>query len=282
MKNFYQILGVPENVEDADLKKAYKKLAIKYHPDKQHGNEEKFKEISEAYDVLKDKKKRQQYDLERQFGNQRGGFGQNFGSFEEVVLNMDGINDIFQQHFGGGTSPFSNRIRNKDIKITMNVTLEDIYFNKSKDIVVRMPSGSTKSLNVSIPVNADYDTIIRYRGLGDNRYSNMNPGDLLIALNIVPHPEFQKEGSNLFKTVDVNVFDVMIGTSYTIQHLDDVKSTLKIPSMTAPGTKLRLRGKGMPKKNGTFGDMIVTIDYDMPKKLTDVQKKMLEDVKNLC
>ena len=281
----YKILGISANASPDDIKKAFKSKAKEYHPDKPTGNETKFKQINEAYEILKDPQKRQMHD--------HGGMNPNFsrgrdGSFRFSFGDGAGFDDMVNEFFGGGfgqrqsrrgQDPFSSMrgrpMRNRDIKITLNCTLEDIFFQTSKELNVSLPSGETKNVNVTLPVDSDDGTTIRFRGLGDNTQKQFDPGDLLVRLLIQPHNRFQRQGYDLTHEYKINVLEVLVGKTIELEHisLNTVRHTL--PAGSQPDQTIRFKGKGMPKPNGEYGDLYIKLKPYTPKELnTNVLKEL--------
>ena len=230
--DYYKTLGVQSNASQDEIKRAYKKLAKEHHPDVGSGDETKFKQVSEAHDTLKDSQKRQDYDLQRKFGSQQGRrpFGFQSGNFDDIVINVGdggGFENIIEEFFGH-PSPFGSRrtfrqkqskpMRNQDIRINVSVSLDDIYNRQTKDLLVKTPDGSKKNVRVEIPVTADDGTQIKFNGLGSSRYQNLRPGDLYVVLSLYPHPSFTKQGYDLHTTVDIDVFDALLGSTIVINH----------------------------------------------------------------
>ena len=293
MSDYYKILGVQSTASQDEIKRAYKKLAREHHPDVSGGDGNKFKEISEAHDTLKDAQKRQQYDLQRKFGGQagQGGFSFSTGDFDDIVINMSGGNgfeSMFEQFFGHhhpmgrGRRTYRQRqsqpMRNQDIRINLTVSLEDIYKQETKELLVKTPDGSNKSVKVTIPATADDGTQIKFSGLGSSKHNNLRPGDLYVVLSLYPHPNYTKKGYDLYTTIDVDVFDALLGVEVVINHFAG-KVKLKVPALTEPDSVIRLKGKGMPTASGSFGNLYIKLNYIVPTTLTDEQKSLLNKLK---
>ena len=290
--DYYKTLGVQSNASQDEIKRAYKKLAKEHHPDVGSGNETKFKQVSEAHDTLKDSQKRQDYDLQRKFGSQQRGrpFGFKSGNFDDIVINVGdggGFESIIEEFFGH-PSPFGSRrtfrqrqskpMRNQDIRINLSVSLDDIYNMIAKDLLVKTPDGSKKSVRVEIPVTADDGTQIKFTGLGSSHYQNLRPGDLYVVLSLYPHPNFTKQGYDLHTTIDIDVFDALLGTTITINHFKS-KVRVIVPELTEPDSIIRLKGKGMPTGQGSYGNLYIKLNYITPTTLTKKQRDKLAEVK---
>ena len=291
-EDYYKILGVQSTASQDEIKRAYKKLAKEHHPDVNSGDGTQFKQISEAHDTLKDSKKRQEYDLQRKFGGQpgRGNFGFKSGDFDDIIINVGGdggFESMFEQFFGHH-HPFGGRrthrqqqnrpMRNQDIRINLTVSLEDIYKQETKDLIVKTPDGSNKSIRVTIPATADDGSQIKFTGLGSSKYNNLRPGNLYVVLSLYPHPNYTKQGYDLHTTIDIEVFSALLGTEIVINHFGG-KVKLKVPPLTEPDSIIRLKGKGMPTASGSFGNLYIKLNYVIPTTLTEEQKTLLNQLK---
>jgi len=297
-EDYYGILGVTKSASQEEIKKAYRKLAMKYHPDHSKGDksaEEQFKKISEAYAVLSDKEKRKQYDT---FGST--GFQQRFTQ-EDIFRGFD-FGDVLKE-FGFGGSFFSNKGKRKTSTFSFNTG--DPYSNffnsaqtqpaKGQDLIYELPlslydvyNGTTKTISlnrggqmekisVKIPKGMITGKKLRLTGKGDASPYGGPSGDLFIQSKVIEHPVFGIEGNDLFVNQDINLSDSLLGTQIKIPSLDGKELTLKIPPCTKHQTKLRLSGRGMPIMNeNKNGDMYVRIMVNIPKELTKQQKKAVQ------
>ena len=278
-RDYYEILGVDRSVSESDLKKAFKRLAIKYHPDKNPGNkeaEEKFKEAAEAYEVLSDQAKRQTYD---QFGHQ--GVNSNFG--QSGFQNVD-INDIFNNIFGDeifgdifgdifGRAGTRRPPRGRNIQMAYELTLEEAVFGKNVEI--RLPN-SNKKVSVNIPSGVDTGNKIRLSGEGEpSRYGGEN-GDLFIVVQVSKHELLEREGNHLYCEVPIRVDQAILGSEIEIPTLTK-KVLLKIPPETQTGKIFKLRDMGAGSLRGkTTGDLFVRVVVETPSKLSPKQKKSIQ------
>ena len=303
-KDYYEILGVSKNADEKEIKSAYRKLAKKYHPDLHQGDEaaaEKFKEVSEAYEVLSDKDKRKKYDTfgsnydfssgydfdPSQYGYTytTGGSGADFSDFFETIFgssrsgrggNFSGgfnINDIFGDFSSKSRGRSANKARNKfeselsiSIKeayegITKNVSLT--YNKKEYQVAVKIPKGITRGKKVKVKGEKF--------GL---------PGDILFKINIRDEKDLVLDGLDITKTENIYPWDAAIGGSKTVETLDG-KLKLKIPENFVGGNKMRIPSKGFKDLKGKVGDLYVIFNIVNPKKLSDDQIKLYKELQNL-
>ena len=285
MNDPYRILGINKSSSPQDIKQAFKKLAKEHHPDRPGGDEAKFKQINEAYETLKDPKKKRIYDHGGMDPDQpnfhRGGDGSFRFSFGQGEDFDDVIRDFFEDGpMRGSGNPFSRMhrrpLRNKDIKITLGITLEDLYFRNEKELQITAPSGTTRNVKVSIPVNADNNTTIRFKGLGDNSHRDLEPGNLLVTIKVQQHIQWIRIGFDLHLDFKVNIFKLITGANIELDHISKSKLHIKVPELSQPDQIIRLKGKGMPKVDGNFGDLYVKLKPYTP---SEVNNKVIETLK---
>jgi curved DNA-binding protein len=284
--DYYRILGVNKNASESDIKKAYRKLAMKYHPDHTKGDkkaENKFKKISEAYAVLSDKEKRQQYDT---YGS--SGFHQRF-SQEDIFRNFD-FSDILREfglggegmRFSFGGSPFESRggqrkpAKGSDLEYEMPLTLREIASGTSKVITIQK-QGFTENLTVKIPKGMIAGKKIRLAGKGKPSPYGGSHGNLYIKSRLTEDPVFRSDNYDLSTNHTIKLTDAILGTTISVPTLEGKELSLRIPPGTRHKTKMRLVGHGLPhmKNNNTKGDLYVQIQINMPKQLTDEQKNLV-------
>lgn len=302
-KDHYKTLGVDKTATEADIKSAFRKLAHLHHPDKNKGDDKKFKEINEAYQTLSDKTKRAQYDQfgsnGPQFGGQGGGnpfggAGGGFGGFswEDIMRQAQqqgqaggfggqefefDLGDIFGAFTGQG---FARRGRN--IQADVKLTFKESIFGVSKEIEIPQykdgKQTGSKKIKIDIPAGIENGESLRMDGAGEV-ISNGKSGNLIILVHVAKHPVFHKEGMHIVMSLDVSLADALLGAKLEIETLDG-KESLEIPHGLESGMLLRIKGKGVA--GGTFhkGDLIIKTRVVMPKKLSKKAKELIEELKN--
>ena len=283
--DYYQILGVSKDASVADLKKAYRDLAVKYHPDKNSGSkeaEEKFKEINAAYDVLKDPVKRQNYDIYGTVDPQQQGFrtyrsADHNSIFDHIFEDVGGFDAFFKNFTGGRTQ---QKPKNLDLFTDLVITLEDAYYGKQVPFEVEMPDGGTKHLSVKIPPGVENGLRLKMPGKGSQQNVNIPAGDLYLNLHIVEHSTFKRMGADLFTNKTISVVDAILGKEFEVPMIDGSTLKITIPAGTQPDQKLRLQQKGMPYFNSKrIGDLYIMINITIPTNLNTRQKEIIEDLR---
>jgi curved DNA-binding protein len=310
-KDYYEILGVQKGAAEDEIKKAYRKLALKYHPDKNPGDkaaEEKFKEISEAYAVLSDKEKRAQYDT---YG--MGGFQQRYS--EEDIFRGFNMGDLFKDlGYGGGDilgmifgrqqgrggargrsagqrqrqgydyGDFITHEQNEgpqaglDLHYELEIPFMDAIRGTQKRISFTTPAGA-EEVNVKIPAGISTGKKLRLQGKGNRDPRTGRQGDLFITVKVGDHPVFKKTGNDLYVTKEIKLTDAIFGAEVEVPSIDGHKR-VKIPAGIKSNAKVRLKGLGVPDLDkGTSGDQYIEVMVDIPKKLTEKQRALLEDLR---
>lgn len=270
MKDFYSILGVKPEATDDEIKRTFRRLARQYHPDANPGDaaaEARFKALSEAYDVLGDPPKRQEYDAMRanpfmhgagagRPGGPAGGFGGNFSGFDDL--------------FG---SLFKNRAsKGEDLEIDTEIDLADVLTGTQVTLNVMPPGGARKRLAVSIPKGIASGMKVRVSGEGEPGAFGGPPGDLMVRVTVREHPRFRREGSDLHLELPVPVFDAVLGGEAMVPTLEGTVK-LKLPPGTQGGRVFRLKNQGLPALKGqTRGALLVTVQLRVPEHVDDAAR----------
>ena len=319
-KDYYKILGVEKDASASEIKKAYRRLARKYHPDvnpEDAGAEERFKELTEAYEVLSDKDKRQKYD---RFGSQwrqyeraggqaedfdwsqwqtQPGAGQNYRAVTPEELNQmfgggGGFSDFFETLFGGqvrtgsgystgyGGDPFrqtgTRRRPGRDLEQEIEITLEEAFHGTTRNI--QYENGRT--IQARVPRGVRTGSRVRLSGQGQPGAGGAQAGDLYLVVRVLPHDRFRREGDDLHLTVPVELYNMLLGGSTTISSLDR-QVRLTIPPETENGRVFRLTGLGMPKLQNPDerGDLYAAVQVQLPQNLTEQERELLENLREL-
>jgi len=296
--DYYKILGISKNASAGEIKKAYRKLAMKYHPDHTKGDktsEEKFKKISEAYAVLSDKKKRSQYDT---FGST--GFQQRY-SQEDIFKGFD-FSDILREFGIGGASfsmgkrggmrfafgndsPFGTRarrqqaqIKGSDLLYELHLTIQEVATGTSKTVRLQH-NGRSENVTIKIPKGMISGKKLRLAGKGQQSPYGGPPGDLYIQSKVLADPVYSVKGYNLYINREIKLSEALLGTSISVPTVEGKKLSLKIPAGTKHKTKMRLSGYGLPNMRGQGkGDLFVIIRIYLPKSLSDKQKSLIKQL----
>ena len=286
MANAYETLGVPKGASEDEIKKAYRKLAAKHHPDK-GGDTAKFQEIQSAYETLSDPQKRAQHDNPSPFSNFDNGNGTHF----EFHFGGGGPQDIFEQFFRqgghpfGGHNPFNQRHaqprRNKDLRVQLTVNLSETLSEQRKTISVQTTKRDRYNVDVTIPRGVSPGTTIKYSNMGDNMFDTLTRGDLYVIINVNNDSGCEMHGINLVKRIQVNAIDAMLGAEAIVRGLDGREFAVKIPQGCQHDMKFGLQGQGLYQMNTNVrGDLVVVVDLTVPV-LNEQQLNILRNIKTI-
>ncbi|MEB2775596.1 J domain-containing protein [Algoriphagus sp. D3-2-R+10] len=295
--DYYSVLGVDKNATEADIKKAYRKQARKYHPDVNPDDKNaalKFTEVSEANEVLSDPEKRKKYDKygkdwkhadqfqqagagrqQRSQGNPSSGYsGEGFGGAD--------YSDFFESMFGGSSGGFrqggrNSKFKGQDFNAQLELDIRDAYKTHKQVLTV-----NGENIRLTIAAGIEDGQTIKIKGKGAPGINGGPNGDLYIKFVIKNTTKFQREGDNLYSSIELDLYTAMLGGEVVADTFDG-KVKLKVAPETQNGTKVRLKGKGFPvyKKEGEFGDLIITYSIKNPTKLTTEEKKLFEELQKL-
>src|SRR6266481_2622346 len=307
-RDYYQTLGVPKTASEDEIRSAFRKLARKYHPDvakDKKAAEEKFKEINEAYEVLSDPEKRKKYDQLGADWNRPGGFqpqwegqqpGGGFyqwggdGGGVEFEFGGTGFSDFFEAFFGGGRGRsafggFGQRgtmaERGSDVEADIMVTLEEALHGSTRQVSLRRAgSKKTETYQVKIPRGVREGQRIRLAGQGEAGERGRKSGDLFLRVRVARHPDFSVEGSDLVHEVKIAPWQAVLGDQIIVPTLEG-NARLKLPPGTQGGQRFRLRGRGLPGVSGQRGDLYVVVQIAVPKKLSESERKLWEQLAQL-
>lgn len=316
-RDYYEVLGVERDASPDEIRKAFRKLARKYHPDVAEDKstaDEKFKELNEAYEVLGDSRKRETYDAlgpgwehGSEFAHPPQGGDAGFGGagfpgggggmqYEYRFDGSTGFSDFFESLFGARTAgdPFGafrgfHRDRTRtdfpsrgsDIETDLLVTLEEVMTGAERLLRLRKPDGNgatrETSIKVHIPKGIAEGQLIRCAGLGEGGVNGGDPGDLFLRVKLERHPVFEVKGADLHMELELAPWEAALGSGVAVRTLHG-SVNLKIPQGTQPGTQLRVRGKGLPEHADKFGDLYINVRVRMPEELTEDERLLWEQL----
>ena len=287
MRDYYEILGVDRGATPEEIKKAYRKLAVQYHPDKNPGDkaaEEKFKEASNAYSVLSDPEKRRVYDTRGHAGVHGMGF-EGYQNMDDIFSHIN-LDDLFGRGFGGfggfgrfddafgdafGQRRTTGPTRGRDIRMNLNIPFADAVLGSKKEVNIE-----GKRITLTIPPGIQDGQTLRIRGHGETLGIGTS-GDLLVTVSVQSHPTLTREGADLLTDAKISITTAALGGSVRVQTLTgDVD--LKVPAGAQPGQQLRLRGQGAADASGRKGDLRVRLVVEIPKSLSRKQRNLLKEL----
>ncbi|WET03674.1 J domain-containing protein [Flavobacterium sp. YJ01] len=298
--DYYKVLDVTKSATEAEIKKAYRKLARKYHPDLNPNDKEaekKFKEINEANEVLSNPENRKKYDKygkdwkhadefekagydpNQQQSRQQSGSQYSGGDFSGFGGDFSGsdFSDFFNSMYGGGRSRSQSKYRGQDFNAELELDLASAYTTHKQSLTV-----NGKNIRITIPAGVENGQIIKIPNHGGPGVNGGPNGDLFITFSIANNSDFKREGNNLYADAPLDLFTAVLGGETFITTFDG-KVKIKVPAETQPGTKVKLKGKGFPiyKKENQFGDLYITYTIKIPTKLSDKEKELFEELAKL-
>lgn len=270
--DYYSILNVPKTASPEEIKNSFRRLAMKYHPDRNQNNpeaEEQFKQIKEAYDTLSDPAKRSNYDNPSPFG-------------PNVNVDFNGVPpefaDVFRS-FGFGFRGAPHRPqKNRNITVQVNVSLDDVLNGKEIVATIGLPSGKSQAITLKIPKGVKHGDMIRFPNLGDDSFAELPRGDLMVSIAEIPHPYFQRNGANLITNLEIPLFTALVGGTAELTNFDKTVLQLKIPEGTKSNSTFACSGQGLPINNTARGDLFVKVTLKIPT-LSDEDKEIIQKLK---
>ncbi len=274
---YYDILGVSKTASQDEIKKAYRKLAMKHHPDK-GGDEHKFKEISVAYDTLSDSQKRIEYDQSLMGGSQVR--FNNMGDFADI---NDLFGGMFNAHFGPGFANFNQQRqrRNRDLNIRCTISFKDSFTGKELEATFPLPNGKRETVIISVPPGIETGQTMQYRGLGDDSFPDMPRGNLNVSVIVTPDAKFIRRGDDICTTIEIDAFEAMIGCTKDVETVDGKKLQIKIRPGINHGGEYSATGMGFqnPRLRKT-GNFIIVIAIKIPVVIDDTTKEKLLKIRD--
>jgi curved DNA-binding protein len=272
--SYYDTLGISKTASPEEIKKAYRKMASQYHPDK-GGDTAKFQQIEEAYRILSDPDKRSEYD------NPAQQMGPNNFHFD---FGGGNINDIFAQ-FGFGTGhPFGRQPqprRNPDLRTSINIGLQESLIDQLKILSLRGANSERQTVDIKIPRGITSGTVIKYPGLGDSMFPNLPRGDLLVTVNVLENPNYQVSGLDLITNLTIDCFQAILGSEQTVVGLDGKIFLIKTPAGCQQNLKLKISGEGLwGFQNDIKGHLFVKINITIPTNLSESQLNLIQTIVN--
>jgi curved DNA-binding protein len=294
-QDYYKTLGVERNASDAEIKKAYRKLARQYHPDINPGNKEaeaKFKAINEAYEVLSDKEKREKYD---RFGRdwqryQQGAGGFDWGTYGGSPFGGGGggdFSDFFESLFGGGARAGARggsfRMDGQDVEHQAEITLEEAFEGTQRTVQFHGTNGQPRNVTVKIPAGVDTGSRVRVAGEGAPGMGGGRRGDLYLVVKVLPHERFERRGDDLYVKAQTDLYTMMLGGETRVPIMGGKTVTLNVPAGTQNGRTFRVSGQGMPRLRApsTRGDLYVTLEALLPTRLSSKERELVEELRGL-
>jgi curved DNA-binding protein len=272
--DYYSTLGVPENAGQDEIKQAYKKLAMKHHPDR-GGDTQLFQSISQAYDTLGDPDKRSQYDAERQgFGGQQFHFHTGNGNpFDQMFGGHNPFESFFNQQV------YRHRVKNSDLNIRCTVSFKQSFTGSEFEANYTFPSGKNQTVLIKVPAGIDSGQVIRYGGMGDDSIPNAPRGDLNVTIMVEASQEFTRRGDDLIAFLTINPIEAMLGCTKTVTSLDDTGIRINLQPGVQPGSEYLSKGLGFRNVNSGYrGNLIIHVKLNIPAVTDTKLKSQLETI----
>jgi curved DNA-binding protein len=303
--DYYKTLGVERNATEAEIKKAYRKLARQHHPDINPGNqaaENKFKEITEAYEVLSDKEKREKYDRfgrdwqrYQQGGGGAGGFdwgsyaGGGGSPFGGTAGASGDFSDFFETLFGGGGGRTASRggmgyrMDGQPIEHEVEVTLDEAFTGTQRSLQFSSSNGQPRTITVKIPAGVDNGSRVRVSGEGGQGVGGGKRGDLFLVVKLLPNDRFERRGDDLDTVVQADLYTMLLGGTVRVPVMGGKTISLNVPANTANGKKFRITGQGMPRLRApdTRGDLYVKLETLLPVNLSTRERELVEELRGM-
>ena len=286
MKNYYDILGVNEKATSAEITKAFKELAKQHHPDR-GGDKDRFQEINEAHDTLKNSQKRHDYDTMRKFGSRSTGGGEhpffNEDIFGDFFSGFGGDERGFRFNFTGrdGDERIFRNVRNqprgnRNVQVRMAISIKEAMVKNEKTISYKLPSGREEFATVNIPAGVQHGVTFKFSGMGDDSIKNMPRGDLMVVMSVLDSDGFTRKGNDLYTDKTIDCFQAVRGYEFNLKLLEDKVIKVKVPAGTQPGTLLTMKGLGMPvhKTLNIRGNLYVKVHILIPQLSAQDLKKI--------
>ncbi len=291
-QDYYKTLGVDRGASDAEIKKAYRKLARQYHPDINPGNkvaEAKFKEINEAYEVLSDKEKREKYDrFGRDWQRYQQGGGADWGGYGGSPFGGGGdFSDLFETLFGGarpgGRGGPGMRMDGQTVEHEAEITLDEAFTGTQRALQFSNPNGQPRTITVKVPPGVDTGSRVRVAGEGGPGLGGGRRGDLILIVKVLPNDRFQRRGDDLETTVQVDLYTMLLGGTARVPVMGGKTISLNVPAGTPNGKKFRISGQGMPRLRApeTRGDLYVRLEALLPVRLSDRERQLVEELRDI-
>ncbi|MCB9201912.1 MAG: J domain-containing protein [Flavobacteriales bacterium] len=289
--DYYKVLGIDKSASQDEIKKAYRKLARKYHPDINPNDNDakvKFQQINEANEVLSNAEKRKKYDkygkdwqhaeayeqAQKNSNYQKSSASNpNYQQYSSEDFSESDFSDFFNSMFGGGARQRTNqsaKFRGQDFTATLQLQEKEVYTTEKRVLTI-----NGKNIRITVPAGVENGTTIKIKGHGGDGINGGPKGDLYITFDIIPDGVFKRDGADLYKEQTIDLYTAVLGGEIVVETFSD-KVKLKIKEGTQSGTKLRLKGKGFPvyKKEGSYGDLYITFNVEIPTKLSDEQREL--------